>query len=67
MPITTDTLRQVENAMSRLAQCIAALRANAQKQETTIGCYSLNGKYNSAVKRASMDLTRALADLRRVR
>lgn len=72
MAMTLDQLKQVRSDMDRLDMRITELIAAeevAREEEERTGYYvskPTNGSRESgAVRRASMDLTRSLADLRR--
>lgn len=72
MAMTLDQLKQVRSDMDRLDMRITELIAAeevAREEEERTGYWVTKPTYGSrlsgAVRRASMDLTRSLADLRR--
>lgn len=62
--MTKEKIEAVKVEMKRLAARINELEAK-QKAEANEKYPSLNPRQTGAVRRASMDLTRALSDLRR--
>ena len=63
--MNSEKLSEVETEMDRVRERIRALKT-AQKRDDikATGCYS-GGKETAALKRATMDLSNALAELRR--
>lgn len=59
------TIAKVEDEMKRLGDAIIALKQDTKNSGRTMDELWWGTRYTGAVRRASMDLTRALADLRR--
>jgi hypothetical protein len=58
-------INQVEKEMKRLSGRIRYLKIALDASNQSEGYFFMGNKYTAAVRRTSMDLTRALADLRR--
>lgn len=66
MPLDTQTLRDAELAAKAFLDAVEALRERHAKDENFRRFYGITGfKETAAVRRASMTLTRALAEVRR--
>jgi hypothetical protein len=66
MPLDSNTLRDAESAARAFLDAVGGLRDRHAKDENFRRMYGITGfKETAAVRRASMTLTRALADLRR--
>lgn len=66
MPITTEQIKAVRVEMKRLNDKMKELENIVPEPESEVPDFFYNfPKQTGAIRRASMDLTRALADLRR--
>jgi len=60
MAFSYDSVRAAENEARRFLR-----RVREWQDSGTVDDCSLGGQYTAAIKRASMDLSRALADIRK--